>query len=55
MLIVYIDQLKLQVISSKSRHGRKGYQKCERDCNVFKGTDSINELLNNVLQFKGES
>ena len=28
---------------------------CGKDCNVFKGTDSINETLDYVLQFKGEA
>ena len=30
------------------------YQKCLNDCVVFKGTDCINEMLDNVLSFKGE-
>ena len=29
-------------------------EKCKNDCIVFKGTDSINELLDYVLYFKGE-
>ena len=30
------------------------YQKCLNDCVVFKGTDCINEILDQVLSFKGE-
>ena len=30
------------------------YEKCKKDCFVFKGTDSINETLDHVLQIKGE-
>ena len=30
------------------------YEKCRKDCVVFKGTDSINEMLDYVLQFQGE-
>ena len=30
-------------------------EKCEKDCIVFKGTDSINKILNQFLQFKGET
>ena len=30
------------------------YQKCLKDCIVFKGLDNINEMLDYVLQFKGE-
>ena len=30
------------------------YQKCLNDCNVFKGTNCINEMLDHVLSFKGE-
>ena len=33
----------------------KVYQKCRKDCIIFKGTDSINEMLDDVLQFKGEA
>ena len=29
------------------------YEKCRKDCIVFKGTDSNNEMLDYVLQFKG--
>ena len=32
----------------------KEYQKCLKDCIVFKGLDSINKKLDYVLQFKGE-
>ena len=28
-------------------------EKCIKECIVFKGTDSINEMLDYVLQFKG--
>ena len=30
------------------------YEKCRKDCYVFKGTDSYEETLDLVLQFKGE-
>ena len=30
-------------------------EKCRKECIVFKGTDSINEMSDYVLQFKGES
>ena len=33
----------------------KEYQKCLNDCIVFKGSDNINEMLDYVLQFKGEA
>ena len=29
-------------------------EKCRKDCFVFKGTDNINEVLDHVVQFKGE-
>ena len=32
----------------------KEYQKCVNDCVVFEGTDCINEVLDDVLSFKGE-
>ena len=31
------------------------YETCLGDCNVFKGLDNINEMLDNLLQFKGEA
>ena len=34
---------------------QRGYEKCGKHCIVFKGTDSINEMLDYVLQFKGEA
>ena len=34
---------------------QREYEKCRKDCIVFKGTDSINEMLDYVLQFKGEA
>ena len=34
---------------------QREYEKCRKDCIVFKGTDSINEMLYYVLQFKGEA
>ena len=34
---------------------QRGYEKCRKDCIVFKGTDGINEMLDYVLQFKGEA
>ena len=33
----------------------KKYQKWLNHCVVFNGTDSFNEMLDHVLQFKGES
>ena len=30
------------------------YEKCRNDCIVFKETESIEEMLDYVLQFKGE-
>ena len=33
---------------------KKEYQKCLNDCIVFKGLDSIKEMLDYVLQVKGE-
>ena len=32
----------------------KEYQKSSNDCIVFKGLDNINQILDYVLQFKGE-
>ena len=32
----------------------KEYQKCLNDCIVFKGTNCFNELLDHILEFKGE-
>ena len=32
----------------------KEYEKCSKDCIVFKGLININEVLGYVLQFKGE-
>ena len=31
------------------------YEKCRKDCFVFKGTNSINDMLYHVLQFYGEA
>ena len=31
------------------------YEKCRKDCILFKGTDSINGMLGHVLHFKGET
>ena len=30
------------------------YRKCLKDCIVFKGLDNINQMLDYILQFKGE-
>ena len=30
------------------------YEKCRKDCIVFKGLDNINEMLDYLLQVKGE-
>ena len=34
---------------------QREYENCRKDCVVFNGTDSINEMLEHVLQFKGEA
>ena len=34
---------------------KRKLEKCIKDCIVFKGTVSINEKLDHVLQFKGET
>ena len=39
----------------KLRYTRKKYQKQLEDCDVFKGCDCINEMLDHVLSFKGEA
>ena len=45
---------KLSKISGKyNRDITEIYQKSRKDCIAFKGTDSINEMLDDVLQFKG--
>ena len=31
------------------------YEKCRNDCIVFKGTNCINETLDHVLEFKGQT
>ena len=48
---------KLIKISGKYHRdiSEKEYQKCLNDCVVFKGTDCINEMLEHVLSFKGET
>ena len=48
---------RLSIISGKYNRdiSEKEYQKCLNDCVVFKGLDTINEMLDYVLQFKGES
>ena len=33
---------------------QREYEKCKEDCIVFRGTDGNNEMLDHVLQFKGE-
>ena len=47
---------RLSKISGKYNRdiSEKEYQKCLNDCFVFKGLDNINEMLDYVLQFKGE-
>ena len=47
---------KLSKISGKYRRdiSEKEYEKCLNDCVIFKETDSINEMLDHVLSFKGE-
>ena len=34
---------------------QREYEKCRKDCIVFKGTDSIKQMLDYVLQFKREA
>ena len=34
---------------------QREYEKCRKDCIVFKRTDSNNAMLDYVLQFKGEA
>ena len=34
---------------------QREYEKCRKDCFVFKGTNSIIEMLDHALQFKGEA
>ena len=34
---------------------QREYEKCRKDCIVFKGTNSIIEMLDCVLQFKGQA
>ena len=47
---------RLSKISGKYHRdiSEKEYQKCLDDCIVFKGLDNINQMLDYVLQFKGE-
>ena len=48
---------RLSTISGKYYRdiSEKEYQKGLNDCNVFKGLDNINKMLDYVLQFKGEA
>ena len=48
---------RLSKTSGKNNQGitQREYQKCRKDCIVFKGADSINEMIDYVLQFKGEA
>ena len=48
---------RLSTISGKYKRDitQRGNEKCRKDCIVFKGTDSFNEMLNYVLQFEGEA
>ena len=34
---------------------QRDYEKCRKDCNVFKRTDCINNMLDHYLEFKGEA
>ena len=57
-VILYANSIyKLSKISGKYHRDitEKGYQKCLNDCVVFKGTDCVNELLDCVLSYKGET
>ena len=46
----------LSKLSGKNNRdeSEKEYQKCLNDCIVFKGLDNSNQMLDDVLQFKGE-
>ena len=48
---------KLSRISSKYTRdtGQQKYENCRKDCFVLKGTDCINDMLYNTLEFKGEA
>ena len=47
---------KLSKISGKFHRdmSEQEFQKCLNDCVIFKGTDCINEMLYQVLSFKGD-
>ena len=47
---------RLSIISGKNIRDitQREYEKCRKDCIVFKGTDRNNEMLDYVLQYKGE-
>ena len=48
---------RLSRISGKNNRyiTQREYEKCRKEYTVFKGTDSSNEMLDYVLQFKGDS
>ena len=48
---------KLSKISDKYNRDitQREYEKCRNDCIVFKGTVCINNMLDHILQFKGEA
>ena len=48
---------RLSKLSGKNNRDitQREYEKCRKDCIVFKGTDSINEMLDFASQFKGEA
>ena len=48
---------RLSKISGKNNRDitQREYEKCRKDGFVFKGTDSFNEMLDYLLQFKRES
>ena len=54
LLIVYIDRKKTSGKYNRDIIQRENV-KCRKDCIVLKGTDSNNETLECVLQFKGEA
>ena len=52
----YAECIKKTKISGKNNRDitEKEYQRCLKDCNVFKGLDNINEMLDCALRFTGE-
>ena len=48
---------KVSKVSSKNYRDKtdREIEKCKIDCGVFNGTNSINEMLHCVFEFKGEA